>query len=361
MRNVRQGAASVTLADGRVLVAGGIVFRRNGTPVPVRTAELYDPHTKRWSAAASLPAPLAAFSLTRLRDGRVLLAGGIDDRTHAPSARAYVFSPATKRWTSTASLRQARARQQAVLLRDGTVLVSGGYVGGFVDDITTAAETYDPRTGRWVPAGRMRHARAGAFAVALSDGRVLVAGGWSPGDDQQRSAELYRPASRSWVATRSMTYGRYGDHGTATRLKDGRVLVVGGYFENDYYSPWPNPFDRRREAFAEVFLPARNAWRVTARLAVPVQDAFTTTLLPTGRVLLAGGLARNDPLAVTQEFDPATGRWHRRNDLTAPLYGHVAALVAGGRVLVAGGALNTLGSATPGAPAMNRRTLLYGP
>ena len=48
------------------------------------------------------------------------------------------------------------------------------------------AEVYDPRTGTWRLTGRMATARAGASAVVLPSGAVLVSGG-----DEAGSAELY--------------------------------------------------------------------------------------------------------------------------------------------------------------------------
>ena len=85
------------------------------------------------------------------------------------------------------------------------------------------------------------------------------------------------------------------------------------------------------------------------------------TLLPTGRVLVAGGVARDHAIAVTQEFDPATGRWHRKNDLPAPLCDQIGALLTGGRVLLAGGATKWVPVHTTGTPDLTRRALVYGP
>ena len=66
---------------------------------------------------------------------------------------------------------------------------------------------------------------ASATATLLADGKVLVAGGRSPNTGALASAELYDPISGTWTATGSMA-APYFCH-TATRLLDGKVLVVG--------------------------------------------------------------------------------------------------------------------------------------
>src|SRR5207302_1397917 len=57
------------------------------------------------------------------------------------------------------------------------------------------------------------------------NGKVLVAGGDGNGPSQE-SAELYDPASGTWTATGSLSPGT-SEH-TATLLPNGKVLVAGG-------------------------------------------------------------------------------------------------------------------------------------
>src|SRR5207247_2277436 len=78
----------------------------------------------------------------------------------------------------------------------------------------------------WTPTGSMGAPRANHTATRLADGRVLVVGG-STSSAILASAEIYDPASGTWTATNRMSRGRVGH--TATGLADGRVLVAGGF------------------------------------------------------------------------------------------------------------------------------------
>ena len=72
--------AVAVLGTGAVLVAGG-----------ARELELYDPRRRAFRTVGHLPAELAFSTATRLTDGRVLVAGGYDDRI-AVTKRAWLVS-----------------------------------------------------------------------------------------------------------------------------------------------------------------------------------------------------------------------------------------------------------------------------
>jgi hypothetical protein len=131
-------------------------------------------------------------------------------------------------WTTTGSMIEARAGHTATLLSDGTVLVAGG---GFIKDASVITELYDPGTGIWTTTPENLHVnRANPTATLLRDGRVLVVGGVYSAPPVKFGpdfgAELYDPVSGTWQYTGS-TSRRIGH--TATLLSDGRVLVAGGF------------------------------------------------------------------------------------------------------------------------------------
>src|SRR5262249_3708314 len=122
-----------------------------------------------------------------------------------------------------------------------------------------------------------------------------------------------------------MASGHYNH--TATRLLDGRVLAVAGHSDDG------------PTASAELYNPVTGTWTITSSLINDEAREFhTATLLPNGKVMVAGGIFRGaySYLAYSgQVYDPATGTW----SCCAPsgFYGHTATLLTNGKVLIVGG------------------------
>ena len=97
------------------------------------------------------------------------------------------------------------------------------------DSSQESAELYDPASGTFTPTGNMSVTRSCHSATLLADGRVLIVGGhrFNFRNSALASAEIYDHATGIFAPTAGMSIGRQ-DH-TATLLPDGRVLVVGGY------------------------------------------------------------------------------------------------------------------------------------
>jgi hypothetical protein len=177
----------------------------------------------------------------------------------------------------------------------------------------------------------------------LPDGRVLIVGGESRAasgsTDLIASTEIYDPATNSWSATGPLTSGRQGH--TATVLKDGKVLVVGGQANltrgDDLTFVAGGLAALVPSASAELFDPQTNSWKPVAPLASERAE-HTTTLLPDGTVLVVGGVssAGDAPIATSERYDPATDRWTVASAPTARA-GHTATLLPDGTVLVVGG------------------------
>jgi hypothetical protein len=110
----------------------------------------------------------------------------------------------------------------------GVLIVGGTYIDGFIK----TAQLYDPDTGAFTSAGRLKRARFGHSATLLPDGKVLVAGGWgrnvSGGMTSHWTAQsCYDLDTGTWSFTDNLNTTRA--HHTATLLADGKVLLVGGF------------------------------------------------------------------------------------------------------------------------------------
>jgi Galactose oxidase, central domain len=111
---------------------------------------------------------------------------------------------------------------------------------------------------------------------------------------------------------------------TATALPSGQVLVVGGMTDGG-----------GSLASVELFDPGRNTVQETGSLAER-RAGHTATLLKDGRVLIAGGY-NGEYLNSVELFDPTTKQFRRVGSLAEGRSGHTATLLSDGRVLLLGG------------------------
>jgi hypothetical protein len=130
--------AMVMLAGGRPLVVSG---------APERYAARFDPATGALEPAAAPPAAAFGATLTLLADGRVLLAGGLNvsgPYPGQPDTRALIYDPAVDRWFVARPPATPRFRHSATLLADGRVLFAGGVDLRGTGGTLSSAELYDP-------------------------------------------------------------------------------------------------------------------------------------------------------------------------------------------------------------------------
>jgi len=219
----------------------------------------------------------------------------------------------------------------AILLKDGKVLISGGVL--YPSGVGHAAPSlYDPATGMFTPDGDLYGTRYSSTATLLDDGRALLVGGWRDGD-----VSAYDPVSRNWMF---LAYLPIWGH-TSTRLSNGTVLIIGGLFftGSDFY----NDYGEESLNTAQIYDPHDLLLRATGSL-LQARGGHTATLLSSGLVLVAGGDWNYiHTLASAELYDPVTGGFADGGGMTVGRSGHTATLLRDGRVLLAGG--DNLGTA----------------
>jgi hypothetical protein len=122
-----------------------------------------------------------------------------------------------------------------------------------------------------------------------------------------------------------MTVARWGH--TATLLPNGKVLIAQGASSNSY------PY----LASAELYDPAAGAFTASDSMTAGARVFQTATLLPSGKVLIAGGDDGINYLASAGLYDPGAGKFTATGNLIVARDNHTATLLPSGKVLVAGG------------------------
>lgn len=118
-----------------------------------------------------------------------------------------------------------RAAHQATLLKNGQVLITGGCAEQGCARILSSVELYDPASQSFRSLSPMSTPRASHTAVALYDGRVLVAGGWT-GTQATNSTEIYNPTTDQWKTVDTMSDARASL--ISVLLPDSTVFIMGG-------------------------------------------------------------------------------------------------------------------------------------
>ncbi len=373
LNTARDAHTATLLTNGNVLVAGGESL--NGY---LASTEVFNLATSSYTLAGNLPNALGSATATQLGNGQVLIAGGFGADGYFNAASLYspdtltppglvsidvtdalpMFSPAqlapgenqqyyaigTFSDGSTAQLASvvwsSGTTQDVVISNDasnaGSALTVGSATAGTHVVISATAGSVSGVTAATLrPAGFVNASllyngtkRDFHTATLLNNGLVLIAGGKTTGGTPLATAELYNPATNTFVSTGSMSMARY--YHTATLLQNGTVLITGGF-----YTAGKNP-DPTNEA--EVYTPSTGTFTVVSSMEY-ARAGHTATLLTNGEVLIAGGVldSQGDLNPLTELYYPPDPSFSSAGDMRAPVVYGAATLLYNGQVLITGG------------------------
>jgi hypothetical protein len=184
-----------------------------------------------------------------------------------------------------------RVDHRSTRLANGSVLITGGLdMGGLYEVTTSTAEVYDPTANEFRLVGDMSVPRRIHTATLLTNGMVLVAGGYRDGSEIAiTNVDLFDPNNNVFIPTASLSVPR-ATH-SATLLPNGDVILAGG---------------AGISTLIERFHFANGLGTISKAgdLQIP-RSGHVATLLPSGEILFAGGTDASNPFA--ERFNPETG------------------------------------------------------
>lgn len=266
-RPLTEGGMAVALAGGKVL---DVPYMSKWGEWYPPTAMIWDPATNTWTATTFLERPRSDFAIVALADGRALVIGGTNAGSGGSSwtdpamrsySSAYAFDPDTETWSKVGLMEAARTAPGAIVLSDGRVLVAGGYfhTGPLEDWGLWPAEPEQPP----VILAAYRPGATTRPSASLPPREDVDVAPYGLG---LATVEIFDPVTNRWSSTGSLRYARVGPQ--MAILADGRVLVVGSRdYEGDILRIHPDAY-----VTAEIYDPATGRFTLAGRLP-PIDHA----------------------------------------------------------------------------------------
>jgi hypothetical protein len=287
------GCANLFIAeyDGGVLACGGWT----GDAVTA-SAEFYSIWDNEWLPMPDMLTPRMDFAMATLADGRVIVAGGYDGIGPLSLASTEIFDPETYEWTPGPDLSVGRSFLRVTNLFDGRLLFTGGFDG---NDQVAAVDIFDPSTDTMTTAAPMNFARsshtATAFYPGINNPKVLLAGGFNPAFGfQMNQCEMYDFETDTWTIIAPLNIPR--DNHAALRnglqgyITGGRVFDPGlGHFVALYEA---EIYDYNEDSWTTVSMVSAMSYH-----HMMVRDASATVFL------MVGG-ANHTGIGIETTYDP---------------------------------------------------------
>ncbi|MDR4305270.1 hypothetical protein IHQ68_01350 [Chelatococcus sambhunathii] len=290
----------------------------------------------------------------------LVLGGGLKGLATAKASDIEFFDASKRAFARSGKIITNRIAREAVVLDegrlDGQALLTGGLAGEGVrkkSDLTIkgkaldTAEAFDPDKGKSakLPA-KLSVPRFGHTETLLKDGRVLIAGGFDSSGKPQFTTELFDPATRTFKEGGGLKQSR-ALH-SATLLPDGRVLIAGGVStelgdtngSGEVFDPTTN-----ETIFTTNFMQSPNGpIKLAGHSATLIEGCSCDD---DGKVLIAGGFegfrfsdrALETASTVVTLYDPATNSFSSTGlpQMTDDRMLHTATALPNGKILIAGG------------------------
>lgn len=267
-------AGHVSLADGRVFLAGG--HKLGSGQDGIKSTYLYNADLNTWTKSGDMAYDRWYPGVTKLGDGRVVIASG-QIVTGSFANIPDLYDPSTGLSTAIPSINTSQLQEQEYPanfhLPNGKILAISPEFGS-VQLMGADASSWTNVNTTPIPLGS---------AVQYRPGKILMSGG-APAY-QNPSVKLtavldMNASTPTWRMTAPMSFGR--DMHNLVMLPTGKVLAVGGAtiaYQQNASGTLPT----------EVWDPITETWATVASLNAPRVYHSTALLLPDARILAAGG------------------------------------------------------------------------
>ena len=321
MHYARSGHKAVLLQDGRVLIVGGA-----SEPV----AEIYDPEKRKFYKTGSMIIDrdyYDNYTATLLSNGKVLITGG--SKRNKSLKNTELFNPKTGNFEKGPELNLPRAYHTANKLPDGKVLISGG----FYKEKITQAELYDPKINEFKLIGEMIYPRSQHSAILTSKG-VFFIGGYTNSSiieklNKNINSEIFDIDNKKFIDIDK--YEKYQRIKPNLIKLNNKVLISDGII------------NQSKRGIVEIYDPISNKIFKMEEIRQFVGDGHSASLLKDGRVLFLGGAKMGlmmKSLDNSALYDPLRGKFYKGEKMIFSRSNHKTMVLKNGNVLITGGITN---------------------